>query len=59
GLAFVRARLEDGHFNDAAETAGLEQLLDDAPVDPHHAWMRGIRVAGQRPARPGVCACTA
>ncbi len=30
GLAFMRARLEDGHFNDAAETAGLEQLLDDA-----------------------------
>ncbi|HGM5446699.1 TPA: lipase family protein [Stenotrophomonas maltophilia] len=30
GLAFVRARLGDGHFNDAAETADLEQLLDDA-----------------------------
>ncbi|WP_286074069.1 lipase family protein [Stenotrophomonas sp. 59] len=30
GLAFVRARLEGGHFSDAAETAGLEQLLDEA-----------------------------
>ena len=30
GLAFVRARLEDDHFNDAAEIAGLEQRLDEA-----------------------------
>ncbi|HIE1100647.1 lipase family protein [Stenotrophomonas maltophilia] len=29
GLAFVRARLGDGHFDEAAETAGLEQLLND------------------------------
>ena len=30
GLAFVRARLEDDAFNDAAEIAGLEQMLDEA-----------------------------
>ncbi|HCT28860.1 MAG TPA: lipase [Stenotrophomonas sp.] len=30
GLAFVRARLGDGPFNDAAETISLEQLLDEA-----------------------------
>lgn len=29
GLAFVRARLDAEPFNEAAETAGLEQLLDD------------------------------
>ncbi|PZP80208.1 MAG: lipase [Stenotrophomonas maltophilia] len=29
GLAFVRARLGDGHFDDAAETASLEQLLEE------------------------------
>ncbi|KOQ62914.1 lipase [Stenotrophomonas maltophilia] len=29
-LAFVRARLEGDHFNDAAEIAGLEQRLDEA-----------------------------
>lgn len=29
-LAFVRARLGDSHFDDAAETAGLEQLLNEA-----------------------------
>lgn len=31
GLAFVRARLGDGRFNEAAEAAGLERLLDEAP----------------------------
>ncbi|MDT3558485.1 lipase family protein [Stenotrophomonas maltophilia group sp. msm1] len=31
GLAFVRARFEDGHFSDTAETAGIEQLLDEVP----------------------------
>lgn len=30
GLAFVRARLEDGRFDEAAETARLEKLLDAA-----------------------------
>ncbi|MGF6418021.1 hypothetical protein ABH900_001492 [Stenotrophomonas sp. AN71] len=30
-LAFVRARLADGAFDEAAETAGLEKLLNDAP----------------------------
>lgn len=31
GLAFVRARLGNGRFNEAAEAAGLERLLDEAP----------------------------
>ncbi len=31
GLAFVRARLGDGRFNEAAEAAALERLLDQAP----------------------------
>lgn len=31
GLAFARARLGDGRFNEAAEAAALERLLDDAP----------------------------
>ena len=31
GLAFVRARLGDAHFNEAAETAHLEQVLDESP----------------------------
>ncbi|WP_313441772.1 lipase family protein [Stenotrophomonas sp.] len=31
GLAFVRARLGDGRFNETAEAAGLERLLDEAP----------------------------
>ena len=30
GLAFVRARLGDSQFDEAAETAGLEQLLNEA-----------------------------
>jgi pimeloyl-ACP methyl ester carboxylesterase len=30
GLAFVRARLGNDQFNEAAETAGLEQLLNEA-----------------------------
>ncbi|MNF19022.1 hypothetical protein D3C80_2234780 [compost metagenome] len=30
GLAFVRARLDAEPFNEAAETAGLEQLLNEA-----------------------------
>lgn len=30
GLAFVHARLEDDAFNDTAEIAGLEQMLDEA-----------------------------